>query len=60
MPHTLTKRQLIEDFETVAEFYGLCACGEYDIAKQVARDDIESAKVCFADLANRIRGLKND
>lgn len=56
MTHTYTKRQLVEDFEVVAEHYGLRELGEYDIAKGIARDDMNSAMVCFHDLANKIRG----
>ena len=56
MTHTYTKRQLVEDFEVVAEHYRLRELGEYDIAKGIARDDMNSAMVCYHDLAERIRG----
>lgn len=49
-------RQFIEDFETVAASYNLKETGEYEIAKQAARDDINSAMVCYHDMANEIRG----
>lgn len=58
MTHTYTKRQLVEDFEVVAEHYGLRELGEYEIAKGIAREDMDSAMVCYRDLANEIRGAE--
>jgi len=55
MAHTYTNRQLVQDFDLVAEHYGLKELGEYDEARQAARNDIESAKICFAAMAAKIR-----
>ena len=47
---TVTK-QFVDNFEKVAECYNLKELGEYDLAKEAARRDIESADVCFASIA---------
>lgn len=48
-------RQFVDDFETVAEHYGLRHIGEYLIAKDAARDDLENAIVTYAALAEEVR-----
>lgn len=48
-------RKFAEDFELVAAHYKLRETGEYELAKQAARDDLENAVVCFADMAKQIR-----
>lgn len=44
-------KQFADDFEAVAIRYNLRDLGEYETAKQAARQDLESAVVCFAALA---------
>lgn len=52
---TRASRQFVEDFELVAEHYGLHESGEYMVAKEAARADLEAATVTFATLADEIR-----
>jgi hypothetical protein len=47
--------RFVADFELVAAHYNLKALGEYDQAKQAARNDMENAIVCFASLAAEIK-----
>jgi hypothetical protein len=44
-------RKFRDDFELVAHHYRLRELGEYELAKQAARDDLETAIVTFARLA---------
>lgn len=44
-------QQFVNDFETVAARYNLRELGEYEQAKEVARLDIENAKICFKAIA---------
>lgn len=53
---TRAPRQFVEDFELVAMHYGLHERGEYEIAKEAASSDLDSATVTFAALAAEIRG----
>ena len=46
---------LKRDFELVATFYELAKTGEYELARDVARQDKESAAVCFASIAACLR-----
>ena len=48
-------KQFAEDFETVAAHYRLKDLGEYDEAKQVARNDMAAAQVSFAAMAQEIK-----
>lgn len=48
-------KQFAEDFELVAEHYGLKKYGEYEEAKQAARNDLEAAQVSFAAMAREIK-----
>lgn len=50
-------RQFVDDFEVVANYYGLHESGEYELAKQVARDDLENAVPCYARMAELVRAL---
>jgi hypothetical protein len=47
-------REFVADFEAVAAHYDLKALGEYDLAKQAARADLESAITTYAALALEI------
>ena len=47
--------RFVENFELVADHYGLKAQGEYETAKAAARADLESAITTFAALSNEIR-----
>ena len=51
----IVPRQFVEDFETVATHYGLKHIGEYLIAKDAARNDLENAQATYAALAEEIR-----
>lgn len=48
-------QQFIDDFELVAKFYGLRESGEYELAKQVVRNDLAHAQTCFASIAEQLR-----
>lgn len=48
-------RQFADDFEAVAYHYGLKHIGEYLIAKDAARSDLENAMLTYAALAEEIR-----
>lgn len=54
-PPKAVPRQFVEDFETVAEHYGLKHIGEYLIAKDAARSDLENAITTYAALAEEIK-----
>lgn len=54
-PEIKVSRQFLDDFNTVADHYDLRQLGEYETARDAARRDIESAQVCFAAMAERIR-----
>lgn len=47
-------RSFVEDFEVVSRHYLLRELGEYELAKQAAREDIENAITCFAALREEI------
>jgi len=47
--------KFVKDFEAVAAHYNLKALGEYDQAKEAARNDLENAITCYAHLAAEIR-----
>lgn len=51
----VVSKQFVDDFELVADFYKLRECGEYDMAKKNAREDLENAIPCFAEQAENIR-----
>lgn len=48
-------RQFHDDFELVTNYYGLKHIGEYMIAKDAARNDLENAMITYAHLAAEIR-----
>ena len=48
-------QQFVADFETVATHYNLRELGEYELAKEAARRDIEAAQGAFAAIAAEIR-----
>lgn len=50
----MASRQFVEDFKLVSEHYELERLGEIEAAKQAARDDMESAEICFREMAKRI------
>lgn len=54
-PEGVAPRQFHEDFEIVATHYKLRELGEYDAAKQAARDNLESAITTYATLSNEVR-----
>lgn len=56
-PRVAVPPRFVADFELVAAHYNLKALGEYEEAKQAARNDMDSAITCFARLAAEI---KND
>lgn len=47
--------QFASDFELVATHYNLRQLGEYDAARNAARNDIENAMPTYAALAEEIR-----
>ena len=47
-------REFAENFERVAEHFQLRELGEYELAKKVAREDIENAVPCYAAMAAQI------
>jgi hypothetical protein len=51
---TVTK-QFSDDFALVAAHYKLAELGELEEAKATARADLESAIVCFAAMAERLK-----
>lgn len=51
-------RKFADDFEAVADHYGLKHIGEYLIAKDAARSDLENAMPTYAALAEEIRQEK--
>lgn len=53
--HKSVPRKFADDFEAVAIRYNLKETGEYEIAKQAARNDLENAIVTYAALAKEIR-----
>ena len=48
-------KNFVADFEQVATHYGLKHIGEYLIAKDAARNDLENAQATYAELAEEIR-----
>ena len=48
-------RQFVQDFELVAAHYNLKELGEYETAKDLARNDLENAVICYSELAKDIR-----
>ena len=48
-------KYFVADFELVAKNYGLKHIGEYLIAKDAARSDLENAQATYAALAEEIR-----
>lgn len=52
----IVPREFVEDFELVAEHYGLKHISEYFPAKDAARSDLQNAITCYASLADEIRG----
>ena len=54
-PEIKAPRQFHDDFELVAKNYGLKHLGEYLIAKDAARSDLENAQATYAALAEEIR-----
>lgn len=52
----MVSKQFVADFELVAEHYRLRELGEYDDAKQAARQDLVAAAEAFAAMADEIRG----
>ncbi len=48
-------RQFHDDFEVVANYYGLKHIGEYLVAKDAARSDLENAMITYAKLAAEVR-----
>lgn len=47
-------KAFVADFEKVAAHYELRKLGQYDDAKQAARNDLDAAMVCFAEIARSI------
>jgi len=55
----IVPREFKEDFDFVAAHYGFGpGTDEYDLAKQQARVDLDAAIVCFADIAQKLKGEK--
>jgi len=54
----IVPKQFIDDFELVSDYYGFKEAGEYEIAKEAARNDLESAIVCFAAMAKHVRFMR--
>ena len=48
-------KQFVADFEAVALRYNLRELGEYEAARNIARNDLDSAIECFTSMANAIR-----
>lgn len=55
MKSVLVNKQFADDFEVVADHYGLKHIGEYLIAKDAARSDLENAMLTYAALAEEIK-----
>ena len=51
-------RSFKNDFELVATYYGIRSSGEYEQAKQAARNDLQNAITTFAAIAAEIQGEK--
>lgn len=47
----IVPRQFHDDFEAVAERYNLRELGEYEEAKQAARNDLDNAIITFSKMA---------
>lgn len=47
--------QFVADFELVAEHYQLREHGEYEQAKQAARDNLDNAITCYGAIAASLR-----
>lgn len=55
MAEVKVSRKFVADFETVATHYKLRELGEFELAKEAARRDIEAAQEAFAAIAAEIR-----
>lgn len=51
----IVTKQFADDFELVANYYGLKHIGEYLEAKDAARNDLENAIITYAHLASEVR-----
>lgn len=51
----MAKPEFVADFIVVAKHYLLEELGELELAKQMARDDMANAEICYSALANEIR-----
>jgi hypothetical protein len=51
-------RKFAEDFELVAAHYRLAQLGEYKVAKQAARDNVDEAIKTYSSLAAEIAGIR--
>ena len=51
----MANKQFVENFMLVADYYMFEAHGELEEAKQIARDDMENAEICYASLAEHVR-----
>lgn len=51
----IVSRKFVADFETVAAHYNLRELGEFELAKEAARQDLEAAQETFAAIAAEIR-----
>lgn len=47
----IVSRKFVADFETVATRYNLRELGEYEAARNIARNDLDSAIECFTAMA---------
>jgi hypothetical protein len=54
----IVSRAFAEDFEIVAKHYGLRELGEYETAKAIARNDLENAIPCYAEMAKFVRAVE--
>ena len=54
-PRLAVPPRFVADFELVATRYQLRECGEYDEAKEAARNDIDAAMTTFAALAGQVQ-----
>lgn len=50
----IVSQQFLNDFEAVAAYYNLRGTGEYETAKSVARNDLESAITTYAAISKEI------
>lgn len=54
-PSLAVPPRFVTDFDLVADYYNLKSLGQYDEAKQAARNDLENAITTYAALATEIR-----